>query len=304
MKKKKEPIMIIDDSKFMLMAISNILAPFYEVHPFGNATEAMQNIEKINPSLILLDVVMPEVGGFEAIKIIKANPDIREIPVIMMTAHDQNESSDDEVQCFMLGAVDFVHKPFKAPVALARVRTHVKLYEYHRELEKTSITDALTGIYNRRGFDELLHHEWSRSIREDSLLSMCMLDIDHFKLYNDHYGHQEGDNALHLVGQAIKDAMHRATDIPARYGGEEFVVILPGVDEAGAAIVAEHLNQAIRDLKLKHEYSSAADIVTVSIGVATSRSTTTAPEDLVKAADDMLYKAKESGRNKFCQDIE
>ena len=298
---EKPGIVIIDDSKFMLMALSNILVPFYKVHCFENAMEAVSKIEDIAPSLILLDVVMPETGGFDIIKILKSMPLAREIPVIMMTAQDEKES-DNEVRCFMLGAVDFVHKPFKAPVVLARVRSHVNLYKYQRELSQTSITDALTGIYNRRGFDEMLHHEWGRSNRENSLLSLCMIDIDHFKLYNDHYGHQEGDNALHMVGQAIKNALHRTTDIAARYGGEEFTVILPGEDREGAMSVAENLNNAVRNLNIKHEHSSAADIVTVSIGVATSRALPTS-DALVKAADMMLYQAKAEGRNRFCHVI-
>ena len=301
--KNKENIIIVDDSKFMLMALSNILSPYYQVHSFHDPMEAIENIGTIVPSLILLDVVMPKVGGFEALKILKAKQSHRDIPVIMMTAQeDEHKDIDNEVQCFMMGAVDYVHKPFKAPVVLARARSHVNLYEYHRELAKTSVTDALTTIYNRRGFDDFLHREWSRSVREKSLLSLCMLDIDHFKQYNDHYGHQEGDNALHMVGQALKTALHRPTDIAARYGGEEFAVILPEVDEAGAATVAEHLNKAITALNLPHEYSSAAKVLTVSIGVATSRAIQSA-EDLIKAADTMLYQAKETGRNRFCQTV-
>jgi diguanylate cyclase (GGDEF)-like protein len=294
--------MIIDDSKFMLAALSSILNPFYHVHGFQDVMRAIHNIEDVNPSLILLDVVMPDMSGFEAIKLIKADPAVRDVPVIMMTAQDEKSDSDNEVQCFMLGAVDFVLKPFKAAVVLARVRTHVKLHEYHRELEKTSVTDALTGIYNRRGFNEMMHHEWSRSVRESSDLSLCMIDIDHFKFYNDHYGHQEGDNALHMVGQAIKNALHRETDIAARYGGEEFAVILPEVDGHGAATVAENLNQVIRDLNIKHEHSPVAPVVTISIGVATSCELPH-EDHLIKAADDMLYQAKESGRNRFCRTV-
>ena len=300
--KDKANIVIIDDSKFMLMALSNILSPFYQVHSFHDPMEAIESMEKIAPSLILLDVIMPKVGGFEALKRIKAAQKLRGIPVIMMTAQDENEEIDNEVQCFMLGAADYVHKPFKAPVVLARARSHVDLYEYHRELAKTSVTDALTTIYNRRGFDDFLTREWSRSVREESLLSLCMLDIDHFKQYNDHYGHQEGDNALHMVGQALKNALHRPTDVAARYGGEEFAVILPEVDETGAAAVAEALNKAISGLNIVHEYSSAAKVLTVSIGVATSRAIAAA-EDLVKAADTMLYQAKDTGRNRFCQTV-
>ena len=296
-----ESIVIIDDSKFMLKVLSDILSPYYQAHCFDSVNEAISKLPEINPALILLDVVMPEVSGFDAIKIIKDNPQLKEIPVIMMTAKNDNNYGDSEVKCFMLGAVDFVSKPFKPHVILARVRSHVELYQFRLKLENISITDALTGIYNRRGFDDVLSREWCRSLREQTHLSLCLIDIDCFKLYNDNYGHQEGDSALHLVGQSLKKTLKRATDVAARYGGEEFALLLPNVHAAGAATVAATTNQAIRDLNIPHEYSLVDDkVVTVSIGVATSCAIPNC-EDLVKAADDMLYKAKKSGRNGFSQ---
>jgi len=295
-----EHIVIIDDSKFMLKVMSKILSPYYEVHCFDKPKEAIEKIPEIDPALILLDVIMPEMNGFEAIKVIKSKRELAEIPVIMITATQDDDDGANEVKCFMLGAVDFVNKPLRPQVVLARVRSHVDLYEFRRELGKTAVTDALTGIYNRRGFDDALKRECCRSSRENTVLSLCLLDIDCFKFYNDNYGHQAGDNALHLVGQAIKKSLHRMTDVAARYGGEEFALILPGVDEEGAATVAAAVNQAIMDLNITHEFSAAdAKVVTVSIGVVTSTAVSDGA-DLIKAADEMLYKAKESGRNRFC----
>ena len=291
-------VMLIDDSKFMLTALSGILSPYFEVICFDKIKTAIEQIAELDPVLILLDVVMPEMSGFEALKLIKSRSDINKIPVIIMTAQNDNSEGDNEVRGFMLGAVDFINKPFKPQVVLARVRSHVDLYEFRRELEKTSVTDALTGIFNRRGFDEAFRREWGRSVREKTALSLCIIDIDCFKQFNDNYGHQEGDNALHIVGQTIKKTVKRATDVTARYGGEEFALILPDTDEEGAKTVAASVNQAIRDLAIPHEFSVAQKVLTVSIGTAT---TCAIPKssDLIKAADEMLYKAKAEGRDRF-----
>ncbi len=291
-------ILVIDDSQVMLFALNDILGPFYDVHCYEDAQEALKRIGKIKPSLILIDVIMPKLSGFEVLLKLKSIPAISDIPVIMMT--NQDDTSDNEEMSFKLGAADFIPKPFKPPVVVARVRSHVSLYEYHKELESSIITDALTGIYNRRGFDEFLEREWKRRSRENTPLSLLMLDIDHFKRYNDNYGHQAGDNALQLVGQAIKFSLHRMSDVPARYGGEEFGVILPDVGQAGAAVVAKRLNETIQALSIKHEFSAASNTITVSIGGATAPSIKS-KEELVKTADMMLYRAKETGRNRFCQ---
>ncbi len=294
----KTRILVIDDSQVMLFALNDILGAFYEVHCFEDACEALKRIDTIKPSLILIDVVMPKISGFEVLIKLKATKSVSDIPVIMMT--NQGDKSDSEELSFKLGAADFIPKPFKAPVVVARVRSHVSLYEYHKELESTVITDALTGIYNRRGFDEFLEREWKRATRDNSPLSLLMLDIDHFKLYNDNYGHQAGDNALQLVGQAIKFSLHRMSDVPARYGGEEFGVILPDVGKSGAAVVARRLNDTIQSLGIRHEFSPAAKTITVSIGGATAPPSAS-KEALIKAADTMMYQAKETGRNRFCQ---
>ncbi len=294
----KARILIIDDSQVMLFALNDILGAFYDVHCFEDAEEALKRIDKINPSLILIDVVMPKISGFDVLIKLKADAEVSDIPVIMMTNYD--DKSDNEEISFKLGAADFIPKPFKPAIVVARVRSHVSLYEYHKELESTVITDALTGIYNRRGFDEFLEREWKRRLRDNTPLSLLMLDIDHFKLYNDHYGHQAGDSALQLVGQAIKFSLHRMSDVPARYGGEEFAVILPDVGRSGAAVVARRMIETIQALGIKHEFSPVADSITVSIGSATAP-VISSKEELIKTADTMLYQAKKTGRNRFCQ---
>lgn len=292
----KARILIIDDSQLALFALNDILGAFYDVHCFADASEALRQIEKFKPSLILIDVVMPGISGFEVLIKLKATPGVSDIPVIMMTSQDDN--SDNEELSFKLGAADFIPKPFKPSVVVARARSQVSLYEYHKELESTVITDSLTGIYNRRGFDEFLEREWKRGSRDNSPLTLLLLDIDHFKLYNDNYGHQAGDGALQLVGQAIKFTLYRMSDVPARYGGEEFGVILPDVGRSGAAVVAKRLMETIRSLGIKHEPSPTAKTITVSIGGATAPPLGS-KEALIKTADTMLYKAKEAGRNRF-----
>jgi diguanylate cyclase (GGDEF)-like protein len=296
----REHIVVIDDSHLILYAIKEILSPFYEVHCYLDHIEGLKAVRQYQPSLILVDIVMPKASGFDVISQLKLNPDTEDIPVIMMTTPRSDDDQGEE-RSFRMGAVDFIPKPFKPSVVVARVRAHVNLFKYQRELENITITDALTGIYNRRGFNDMLTREWRRSVREGSPLSLLMIDIDHFKNFNDHYGHQYGDNVLSMVAQSIKNALLRATDLATRYGDEEFAVILPGVDERGASVVAENINAAVRNLAILHEHSSAADTVTVSIGVATASKDMPEPEALLRVADKALYKAKANGRNCYYQ---
>lgn len=246
------------------------------------------------PDIILLDVVMPGMNGREVCRILKSDPETADIPVIFVTSQD---STEEEEQGLRLGAVDYITKPYNPGIVQARIQNHLQLKQYHDLLKRQSRLDGLTGLPNRRDFDETLVREWRRGQRLHSPLSVIMMDIDHFKEFNDHYGHLAGDDCLRQVGQALADK-GRATDFVGRYGGEEFVALLPHTHRTGAEEVAEKFRRAIADLRVPHEASSSGEYLSLSLGVAsTLPDAQSQPTDLVEAADRMLYAVKESGRN-------
>ena len=191
-------------------------------------------------------------------------------------------------------------KPISAPIVIARVRNHLELKRYRDYLEQIAFIDGLTAIPNRRRFDEHFQSEWQRGVRHEAFLAVLMIDIDFFKPFNDHYGHQAGDDCLVKVAQALASSVHRPGDLVARYGGEEFVCVLPDTDLAGAEITANTLRKSVNALKVPHEFSNVTDHVTVSIGAAAVKlKQSIKPEELVKKADNNLYEAKESGRDRM-----
>ena len=216
--------------------------------------------------------------------------------MIFVTSLD--EEANEELG-FDIGAVDYITKPFSIPVVRARVRTHITLKRQADLLEELSNVDALTQIANRRRFDERLDREWQRAIHERTMLSVLLIDIDHFKQYNDHYGHGAGDECLCRVASCLAGSVARPGDLVARYGGEEFVAVLPATGSEAAHVVAERMRSAVRSLEIPHARSSAAPYLTISIGCATSDPPGDGtPQRLTEAADRMLYGSKASGRNR------
>ncbi len=260
------------------------------------ARRALARAKKHSPDLILLDILMPKMSGYDVIKVLKDDPATAHIPVIFLTA--LSEESEEE-NGLAMGAVDYITKPIRPKVAVARINIHMELIRQRRKLEELTNLDALTGIYNRRKFDETLAYEWKRCLRSQTSIAVAMADVDYFKPYNDHYGHSAGDKVLHSVARALSEEVKRSSDCCARYGGEEFAVILPETPQAGAAAMLERCRAAVFDLHLPHAHSSVCDRVTVSIGAActipTEQSSITA---LLKQADDQLYRAKDLGRNR------
>ena len=250
------------------------------------------------PDLILVDVVMPEMDGYETCRRLQAEPLTRDIPVIFVTALN---SPDDETRGLEAGAVDFISKPVNAAVVRARVRTHLTLKRQADLLRSLAYIDGLTGVANRRQFDDTLESEWRACRRARSPLALAMIDIDHFKRFNDTYGHQVGDNSLKAVAAVLKGCMGRSHDLVARYGGEEFVCLLPDTDLAGARTKAEELKRVVQGLAIPHETSSVVPVLTVSLGVVTVvPSAELTPDHLLAAADAQLYEAKRAGRNRAC----
>jgi diguanylate cyclase (GGDEF)-like protein len=229
---------------------------------------------------------------------LKADPVTRDIPVIFVTAH-RDEAS--ETQGLDLGAVDFIYKPINTKIVRARVKTHITLKQQTDLLRRWVYIDGLTGVYNRRYFDEVLSTEWQRSIRNDTELSLILIDVDYFKRYNDNYSHQAGDDCLKRVAEAIRLCIKRPADLLARYGGEEFVCLLPETNREGANLFAEEVRKAVIELQIEHLASTVMPIVTLSLGVSSKLAGykgTTA--DLLEKADEQLYRAKAEGRNRTC----
>ena len=319
-------ILIVDDSQDSLRLLEHILkdAGYKDIVLAQSATEAFRVLNMNDPAcldvpvdLILMDIIMPEIDGIEACRKIKKRDNLRDIPFIMITVI----SNIDALQAaFDAGAIDYITKPYKKIELLARIRSMLKLnHEIKRHkafeqklqeltlqleasnklLEHLSYRDSLTGIANRRYFDEFIEQEWKRAVREVYPISLIFVDIDHFKAFNDAYGHPAGDECLRQVARALTNSIKRPADIIARYGGEEFIAVLPGTDAAGAISVAELMKANVVGLGIEHASSQVVNHVSVSIGVATAipdRYNT--PTSLITNADRALYKAKSDGRNK------
>jgi len=260
--------------------------------------------------LVIMGVDLPGHGGIGAILTLKSHHVFEDIPLIAVTQRNDEATLD---RAFSAGASDYIVKPLSAIELRARVRSALQLRremvkrmlrereleELARKLERMSNLDSLTGLANRRCFDDTLVKEWVRNGRADTPLGLIMIDIDHFKHYNDALGHVDGDACLRRVAEAIRSVVHRPGDMVARYGGEEFAVILPDTDYPGALAVADNIHASVARIGIEHPDSSVGCVVTVSIGVVSGvPSCGTTPEHLLQAADRALYRAKESGRNR------
>lgn len=297
-KKERARILIVDDEKMNLKVLAELLKDEYSPILATSGLQALKHaFGDTPPDLILLDVIMPEMGGYEIIKSLKNNEKTNNIPVIFVTSLD---SIEDEEQGLKLGAVDYITKPFSPPIVKMRVRNHLRIVHQYKLLDQLAYLDGLTEIPNRRYFEQTFKKEWMRAIREDAPMSLVLADVDFFKQYNDNYGHAMGDVALQSIAHILEGSLLRPTDFVARYGGEEFVIVLPETDELGAKIVVERCLQNIAELNLPHHFSGIADHLTVSIGCATIyRFSECSPEICLKTADQNLYAAKQNGRNQM-----
>lgn len=294
--KEKSKILIVDDIKTNLRLLEKRLSSEYECLCAQDGEAALEIVKNNSPDLILLDIQMPGIDGFEVCRRLKEDESSMHIPVIFLTSLSEDE---DETKGLELGAVDYVTKPLRMPIVKARIKNHLELKKVRDLLEKQAFIDGLTGIPNRRRFDEVLEREWYRGMRSKKPLSLILMDIDFFKKYNDNYGHKQGDICLQLVAQSIAESMKRAGDFVARYGGEEFVVILPETDTQGAILVADIVRESLKRVDIVHGYSDAASHVSLSQGIATFYPTSEiSSSELVVAADQALYVAKETGRNR------
>ena len=296
-------LLIVDDEPANLHVLARLMRDEYRIVVANCGGKALELAGGgMKPDLILLDVQMPDIDGFEVCRLLKEEPATSSIPVIFVTARD---SSGDEEAGFALGAVDYVSKPFQPALVRARVRTHMRLKQKTDLLERFALLDGLTDIPNRRSFEDHSEREFRRAERDRLPLSVIMMDIDNFKPYNDHYGHGPGDDCLRRVARTLTRVAGRPRDILARYGGEEFVALLPSTDVSGAAELAEQFRSAVESLGIPHEYSDAGKVVTLSLGVSTmsaleDRHDSEKLGELLARADTALYEAKKLGKNRVC----
>ncbi len=292
MDQAKPRILIVDDEVFNLKFLTELLISDYNISPAKEGEKALQLAEHLLPDLIILDVVMPEMDGYKVIQALKKNPQTRNIPVIFLTSLD---SSQDEEKGLSLGAVDYISKPFHPAIVKVRVNNIMELVKHRKLLEKIALVDGLTGIPNRRAYDERLVNEWKRAQRSGDSFSLAILDIDFFKQYNDAYGHAAGDQTLKKVGQTLNRLLQRSFDFVARYGGEEFTFILPSTSFEEAQSFATLACQEIQRLGIEHKASPVEKVVTISIGGATTIPVNTVQmEDFAQYVDILLYQAKQT----------
>lgn len=298
---RRPRILLVDDQPANLRVLGEALRANYDVRVTTSGAKALELAAgEDGPDLILLDVVMPEMDGYEVIRRLKANPVTQLLPVIFVTSLDDE---NDEYKGLTLGAVDYLPKPVHLPIALARIRTHVELKRKTDQLEQLALRDGLTGVPNRRSLDERLEVEWRRTARGQKMLSFVLADVDFFKRFNDHYGHAAGDDCLRRVAAALSGCVRRGMDMVARYGGEEFAALLPETDSAGALTVAKKMRSAVEALGIEHEFSDAAKVVTISLGTVTLIPSPDQPyTDIYPLADARLYDAKRGGRNRVVGD--
>ena len=290
-------ILVVDDAMENIQILHAALQDEHEVLFAMDGPRALEIARKQRPDLILLDAVMPGMDGYAVCRELFASPETADIPVIFVTAL---KSPEDETRALGAGAADFISKPVNAAVVRARVRTQLTVKRQRDALRALILLDPLTGVANRRAFDERLGMEWRRCGRAQLPVSLLMVDIDHFKLYNDHYGHPAGDATLVQVARAMRRAAGRSQDLVARYGGEEFAILLPQLEEQGATGVARRLMHELEMLDIPHAASPTSQRLTVSIGIAAMvPGEHSQPGDLVQVADALLYQAKADGRNRY-----
>lgn len=315
-------VLLVDDQAMIGEAVRRALLdePEIEFHYCSSAYEAQETAERIKPTVILQDLIMPERDGLTLLRQYRASATTADIPVVVLSTKEEPRTKSE---AFAAGANDYLVKLPDRIELVARIRHHSRAYlnqvqrdlayralrasqqqlmEKNIELERLTNVDGLTGLSNRRYFDQYLSSECNRAARDGQPLSLLMVDVDHFKLFNDAYGHVGGDEVLKAVAAVLQRTARRPADVAARFGGEEFALVMPSTPLEGAVILAEIFRKGVEDLALPHRASPTAPCVTVSLGSATvtpAGGTPLNPTELVSAADQALYRAKHGGRNRL-----
>jgi len=294
---ERSTLLICDDNVSMLVELNDILQADYKILTAEDCASAVELLTPVKPDLILLDVGMKCMSGFEVFDLLKECDEAKDIPVIFMA---ELEKSDDEELALSKGAVDFIPKPFVPAVVRLRIALQIKILHQMRIIEKLSMIDHLTQLPNRRNFEKRLFEEWSRSTRDRTTISAMMIDIDDFKAYNDTYGHQQGDTALRAIRTVFNQALRRPADFAARWGGEEFIVLLSDTNVDGATVVAEQIRTLFEGMPILCD-DGTVTAVTVSIGINTrTHDDLMTIDEFIAGADIALFKAKKMGKNQVC----
>lgn len=296
--KTEQTILIVDDEVSNVLALASAFTQQYRVLFALNGQDALTIAHQEHPDLIILDIMMPDMTGYTVLSRIKTDQQLHQIPVILASS---SEDVGDEKQGLELGAADFWSKPVNPEVAKIRAHNTLELKRHRDQLQSQTLTDALCDVANRRAFDRSLHKEWHKSLQTQQPLSLLMIDIDHFKSYNDHYGHIAGDGCLKTVASILKDSLAESHALLCRYGGEEFAVILPNLTTEIAVQVAESLRRRVEEAQIQN--NAINNPISISIGSATTvpseplNTGSNTPDNLVFRADQALYQAKNKGRN-------
>jgi len=293
---RQQTVLIIDDDPIVVDIMETVFDGDLRILTARNGRSGIEMACAENPDLILLDVRMPDMDGYETCRQLKSMAETADIPVIFLTARIETE---DEFKGLELGAIDYIAKPIVPQIVRARIQNHLTLKRQRDQLANMSMIDGLTGIANRRRFDDHVEQELRRASRNKAPLSLLLMDIDDFKSYNDTYGHAKGDDCLRTVAQEIRNYLRRPSDLVARYGGEEFAVVLPDTPPEAAAMLAEKIRLGVEALNIPHKAARAADHITVSIGASICPPEAPLTKaQLIDAADKQLYASKRAGRNR------
>ena len=298
----RSTLLLVETDTQQIASLQGMFSSEYNIEVAKEVKQAANIAFDMDIDLILCAVGSPSISGPELCRLIKNNPITQHIPVILLA--DQPSSAEEQM-CLELGAIDYVNRDSVPAILFSRVRNHMVLVEHQKMLEHVSSTDGLTGLANRMQLDTTLNRVWHAAIRAGHSVGLLMIDIDHFKFYNDEFGHIQGDECLKLVASAIAKSQCREEDFAARYGGEEFVLLLPYTTLEGAKKVAKQLLNNVRQLNIPAAKRSGTDRVTVSVGVASMSPKfdpvqNISPMELIKQADSQLFKAKRAGRDRLC----
>jgi diguanylate cyclase (GGDEF)-like protein len=298
----RSTLLVVDGDTQQIAALRTMFSLEYNIEVAKEGKQAINSAFDLDIDLILCAVNSPNISGPELCALVKNNPLTRHIPIILLA---DKASPEEEQMCLEVGAIDYISRKTLAQILHLRVRNHMILVEHQKMLEYVSSTDGLTGLANRMQLDTTLNRVWHAAIRAGNSIGLLMIDIDHFKFYNDEFGHVQGDECLKMVASAIANSKCREEDFAARYGGEEFVLLLPYTTLEGAKKVAKQLLKNIRQLNIPAAQRAETDRVTVSVGVAAISPKfdpiqNISPMELINQADMQLFKAKRSGRDRLC----
>ncbi len=292
----RQTLLIIDDNAQIIHLLTALVEGQAAVHFAKSGLAGLQMARTLRPDVVLLDLDMPGMGDLEVCKLLKTDPLTRDCAVLVVTAHDNNAT---EIAALQAGAVDVIGKPINGPVAQMRVQTHLTLQRQAAALHKLVHLDGLTGLFNRRYFDLQWDVECRRHRRQSQPLGLAIVDIDHFKQFNDTYGHMQGDDALNMVGQSLQSTARRPGEVVARFGGEEFAIIIPYASAENLISLGDRICDSVQAMALPHASSDTAPVVTVSLGLVSA-----VPDEdnsgyrMLELADQALYRAKSLGRNR------